>query len=162
MKPSALTKSLLSPYWVNGRLAPPAFPFGHSVPLEGESPIKTSDHGLFGLHVEFKGVPVNGVDDWAHDGTGVFSNPKTQPEKFTSAFALWSFMLKQRSRSSAPFQKRLYPSGHALAVAVEEGQHLAGSIGGTDQTSPDQTFSFFGADETHAFQITDVVSKLGL
>lgn len=62
----------------------------------------------------------------------------------------------------APFQKRLYPSRHALAVAVKESQHLTGSIGGTDQTCPDQTFSLFGADETHAFQITDVASKLGL
>lgn len=47
-------------------------------------------------------------------------------------------------------------------MAVEEGQHLAGSIGGTDQTRPDQTLSLFGADETHTLQITDVVSELGL
>lgn len=58
------------------------------MPLEGESPIKTSDHGLFRLHVEFKGVPVNGVDDWAHDGTGVFSNPETQPEKEESSLQI--------------------------------------------------------------------------
>lgn len=47
-------------------------------------------------------------------------------------------------------------------MAVEEGQHLTRSIGGADQTGPDQTFSLFGADETHAFQIADVVSELGL
>lgn len=88
--------------------------------------------------------------------------PNQKRRKVHFRFCSVEFLLKQRSCSSAPFQKRLYPSGHALTVAVEEGQHLAGSIGGTDQTCPDQTFSFLGADETHAFQITDVVSKLGL
>lgn len=47
-------------------------------------------------------------------------------------------------------------------MAVKEGQHLTGSIGGTDQACPDQTLSLYGADETHTVQITDVVSELGL
>lgn len=47
-------------------------------------------------------------------------------------------------------------------MAVEEGQHLTGSKGGADQARPDQAFSLFGADESHALQITDVVSELGL
>lgn len=47
-------------------------------------------------------------------------------------------------------------------MAVQEGQHLPGSIGGADQTCPDQTLSLFGADETHAVQIADVASQLGL
>lgn len=47
-------------------------------------------------------------------------------------------------------------------MAVKEGQHLTGSIGGTDQACPDQTLSLFGADETYTVQITDVASQLGL
>lgn len=72
---------LLSPYGIDASLAPLAFPFGNRVPLEGEPPIKTSDHWLVSLHVVFKVVPVNGVNHWAHNGTGVFSNPKTHQKK---------------------------------------------------------------------------------
>lgn len=50
------------------------------MPLEGEPPIKASDHGLVGLHVIFKGVPVNGVDHRAHNGAGVLPNPATERE----------------------------------------------------------------------------------
>lgn len=45
------------------------------MPLKGESPIKSSDHGLVGLHVVLEVVPVDGVDHGAHNGAGVFSDP---------------------------------------------------------------------------------------
>lgn len=65
-----------SPDGVNARLAPLAFHFGDGVPLKGESPVKTSDHWLIRLHVKLKGVPVNGVNHRAHDGTGILTDPK--------------------------------------------------------------------------------------
>lgn len=67
---------MLSPNGVNARLAPLALHFGDRMPLKGESPVKTANHGLICLHVKLKGVPVNGVDHRAHDGTGIFTNPK--------------------------------------------------------------------------------------
>lgn len=86
---------LLSPYGIDASLAPLAFPFGNRVPLEGEPPIKTSDHWLVSLHVVFKVVPVNGVNHWAHNGTGVFSNPKThQKKKKKVHFSFWFAMVE--------------------------------------------------------------------
>lgn len=70
-----------SPDGVNARLSPLAFHFRDWVPLKGESPVKTSDHWLICLHVKLKGVPVNGVDNGAHNGTGILSNPKNTARK---------------------------------------------------------------------------------
>lgn len=48
------------------------------MPLKREPPVETSDHRLVCLHVILKGVPVDGVDHRAHNGTGIFANPETQ------------------------------------------------------------------------------------
>lgn len=47
-------------------------------------------------------------------------------------------------------------------MAVKEREYVARSIGGTNEARTDQTLPFVGADEPHAVQFTDVVSKLGL
>lgn len=80
---------MLSPNGGNARLAPLAFHFRDRVPLKGESPVKTSDHRLVRLHVILKGVPVNGVDHRAHDGTGIFTNPEHKA---------WPIQNKERER----------------------------------------------------------------
>lgn len=63
---------------------------------------------------------------------------------------------------SLPFQQRLDPARDALTVAIEKGQYVSCGEGGTNEACPDQPFSFVGADEAHALQFTDVVSKLRL
>lgn len=65
-----------SPDGVDARGAPLALGLGDAVPLEGESPVEAADHGLVRLHVELKSVPVDGVDDGAHDGAGVLADPE--------------------------------------------------------------------------------------
>lgn len=45
------------------------------MPLERESPVEASDHGLVRLHVELKAVPVDCVDHRAHNGALIFTNP---------------------------------------------------------------------------------------
>lgn len=60
--------------------------------------------------------------------------------------------------SGPPFQQRLNPARDALTVAVKKCKHVTRSIGGPDESRTDQSFSFVGPDEPHAFQITDVVS----
>lgn len=70
-------------------------------------------------------------------------------------------MLRSYHFVNAPFQQRLNPAGDALAVAIQECQHVSRCICGPNETCPHQTLSFVGADESHALQITDVVSKLG-
>lgn len=82
---------MLSPNGVNARLAPLAFHFRDRVPLKGESPVKTSDHRLVRLHVKLEGVPVNGVDHRAHDGTGIFTNPEHKA---------WPIQNKERERKN--------------------------------------------------------------
>lgn len=71
-------------------------------------------------------------------------------------------MQKRSSYSSnlvnTPFQQRLNPARDALTVAIKERQDVTRRIGGANETCPDQTLSFVGADEPHTFQIADVVS----
>lgn len=66
----------LSPDGVDAGGAALALGLGDAVPLEGESPVEAADHGLVRLHVELEGVPVDGVDDGAHDGAGVLADPE--------------------------------------------------------------------------------------
>ena len=56
-----------------------------------------------------------------------------------------------------PLQQRLNPARDALTVAIKKSQYVTYSIGGTNETSSDQTLPFVGADETHALEITDVL-----
>lgn len=51
------------------------------MPLEGQAPVESPDHGLVRLHVELKGVPVDGVDDRAHDGALVLTDPERGERK---------------------------------------------------------------------------------
>ena len=187
-----------SPNGVNARLAPLAFHFRDGVPLKGEPPVETPNHRLVRLHVILEGVPVNGVDHGAHNGTGVLTNPEHKAWRITSRYktlrarkkiekqnqylvlppALICIRVKfvqkaKRSRFfgfrfysfnsvNAPFQQRLNPARDTLTVTIEECQYITGSIGGTDQTRPDETLPFVGADEAHTLQITNVVSQFGL
>lgn len=66
----------VSPDGVDTGAAALAFGLGDAVPLEGESPVEAADHGLVRLHVELEGVPVDGVDDGAHDGAAVLADPE--------------------------------------------------------------------------------------
>lgn len=63
---------------------------------------------------------------------------------------------------NTPLQQRLDPARDALAVAIEECEHVTRSVGGTNEARTDQTLPFVGADEPHAVQFADVVSELGL
>lgn len=77
--------------------------------------------------------------------------------------SFFEFRFSERSYSysnliNPPFQQRLNPSRYALTVAIKECQYVTRSIGGTNESCPDQTLPFVGADEPHTFQITDVVS----
>lgn len=56
-----------------------------------------------------------------------------------------------------PFEQRLNPARHTLTVAIKKCQDVSCGIGGTNKTSPNQPFSFVGADEPHALEITDVI-----
>lgn len=76
--------------------------------------------------------------------------------------SFFGFRFSESSYSSnlvyPPLQQRLNPARDALTVAIKECQYVTRSVGGPDETCPDQTFPFVGADEPHTFQITDVIS----
>lgn len=132
------------------------------MPLEGEPPVEAADHGLVRLHVELKRVPVDGVDDGAHDGAGVLADPGIEGGSWVS----WDSTHKHNSLwwagMTPPLQQRLHPAGDTLAVAVEEGQHVARGVGGADEPRPHQPLPLVGADEAHSLQVADVVGQLGL
>lgn len=65
-------------------------------------------------------------------------------------------------RGDAPLQQWFDPAGHTLAVAVQEGEHVAGGVGGADEPRPHQALALVGADEAHAVQVADVVGQLHL
>ncbi len=67
--------------------------------------------------------------------------------------------IKKKKRGT-PFQQWLDPARHTLTVAVKEGENVSCSVGGTNEPGPYQTFSFFGANETNALQVTDILSQL--
>lgn len=69
---------------------------------------------------------------------------------------------EKEKKTDAPLQQGLDPARDALAVAVQEGQHVAGGEGGADEPRSYQALPLVGADQSHAVQAADVVGQLRL
>lgn len=88
------------------------------MPLEGESPVEAADRGLVRLHVELEGVPVDGVDDGAHDGAGVLVYPEGGRSQGKSELRNCTRCGRSRSLS-----RGLTPG---VPLEVEQGYHRKG------------------------------------
>lgn len=64
------------PYWIYPRLPSETLLFWYSMPLKSQPPVKSSNHWLTCLHVKFKGVPVDGINNRTNNSSFILCNPE--------------------------------------------------------------------------------------
>ena len=85
--------------------------------------------------IVLQGFVVDHVDDWHHEGEGVLLDPG---------------------------EERLQPARVALAVAVQEEDHVPTGGPGTRQPGPDETNPLLKSDDSHLAVLSHVLLQLGL